>query len=59
MAAVSELIALSCSECGDRNYTTRKNRKGSAQKGTPDKLAKSKFCRRDRKHTLHKESKIK
>jgi large subunit ribosomal protein L33 len=49
-----ELIALTCSECHRRNYTTKKNRKT-----TTGKLEFNKFCKFDRKHTLHKESKIK
>jgi large subunit ribosomal protein L33 len=54
MAAVRELIALECSECKRRNYTTTKNRKTGQ-----DKLSIKKFCRWDRKHTVHKETKIK
>jgi large subunit ribosomal protein L33 len=49
-----ELIALQCSECDRRNYTTAKNRKN-----TQGKLELMKYCRWDRKHTLHKEAKIK
>jgi len=49
-----ELIALKCSECGRRNYTTKKNRKNMQ-----GKLELNKYCPFDRKHTLHKESKIK
>jgi large subunit ribosomal protein L33 len=49
-----ELIALQCSECDRRNYTTAKNRKN-----TQGKLEFMKYCRWDRKHTLHKETKIK
>jgi large subunit ribosomal protein L33 len=49
-----ELIALQCSECDRRNYTTAKNRKN-----TQGKLEFMKYCRWDRKHTLHKEAKIK
>jgi large subunit ribosomal protein L33 len=54
MAAVRELVALECSDCKRRNYTTTKNRK-TAQ----DKLQLKKYCRWDRKHTVHKETKIK
>jgi large subunit ribosomal protein L33 len=54
MAAVRELIALQCPECRDKNYTSDKNRKKNA-----DKLVLSKFCRRCRRHTDHKETKIK
>lgn len=49
-----ELIALQCSECKRRNYTTTKNRKNSQEK-----LELKKYCKWDKKHTLHKESKIK
>ena len=51
---VVELIALQCSECKRRNYTTSKNRRT-----TQEKLEFKKFCPFDRKHTVHKESKIK
>ena len=49
-----ELIALQCSECKRRNYTTSKNRKN-----IQGKLELMKYCSFDRKHTLHKETKIK
>ncbi len=49
-----ELIALQCTECKRRNYTTSKNRKN-----TQAKMEFSKYCKFDRKHTLHKETKIK
>lgn len=48
-----DIIALQCSVCKDRNYTTRVNKKKQA-----GKLERKKFCRRCRKHTLHKESKV-
>jgi len=49
-----DLIALQCSECNRRNYTTSKNRRN-----VQGKLELMKYCRWDRKHTLHKEAKIK
>jgi large subunit ribosomal protein L33 len=49
-----EIIALQCSECKRRNYTTTKNRKTSQEK-----LELMKYCKWDRKHTLHKEIKVK
>ncbi len=49
-----DLIALECTECKRRNYTTSKNKKR-----TPDKLKFMKYCPHDRKHTEHKETKIK
>jgi large subunit ribosomal protein L33 len=48
-----ELVALQCSECKRRNYTTRKNRRNQ------EKLELRKYCPFDRKHTVHKESKVK
>ncbi|WP_136193375.1 MULTISPECIES: 50S ribosomal protein L33 [Actinomyces] len=44
-------ITLACSECKERNYITKKNRRN-----TPDRLALSKYCRRCRKHTEHRET---
>jgi large subunit ribosomal protein L33 len=49
-----EIIALACSECKRRNYTTSKNRKTQQEK-----LELMKYCKWDRKHTLHKETKVK
>ena len=45
-------ITLVCTECKQRNYDTKKNKKND-----PDRLELKKFCRFCRKHTLHKESK--
>ncbi len=52
MAAVREIINLQCTDCKRRNYTTTKNRKTSTEK-----LELKKFCRFDRKHTVHREAK--
>ena len=49
-----EIIALQCTECKRRNYTTTKIRKTMQ-----DKLELMKYCKWDRKHTLHKETKVK
>ncbi|MCL2601021.1 MAG: 50S ribosomal protein L33 [Treponema sp.] len=49
-----ELIALQCSECKRRNYTTSKNRRN-----IQEKLEFRKYCPFDRRHTAHKETKIK
>lgn len=46
-------IGLKCSECGDINYTTTKNKKTH-----PEKVEFKKYCPRLRKHTIHKETKI-
>ena len=45
-------ITMVCSECKQRNYNTKKNKKND-----PDRLEMNKYCRFCRKHTLHKESK--
>lgn len=45
-------IRLKCSECGSINYTQRKN------KNKQEKLELKKFCPKERKYTLHKETKI-
>jgi len=45
-------VTLVCSECKQRNYDTKKNKKND-----PDRLEMNKYCRFCRKHTLHKESK--
>jgi len=47
-----EKITLACTEKGDRNYTTTKNKKTH-----PERLEMMKYCPRLRKHTLHKETK--
>ena len=47
-----EIITLQCTVCKDRNYSTTKNKKTTAER-----LEFSKFCRKCRKHTTHKEVK--
>jgi large subunit ribosomal protein L33 len=49
-----EKVALQCTVCHRKNYTTEKNRKNSQEK-----LEFNKYCPFDKKHTLHKEAKIK
>lgn len=49
-----EKIALQCTECKRKNYTTFRNKKN-----VQGKIELSKFCKWERKHTLHKETKIK
>jgi large subunit ribosomal protein L33 len=52
------IIHLECTTCrksevpGVSRYTTRKNKKT-----TPDRLEFNKYCRFERKHTLHREIK--
>ncbi len=47
-----DIIALACSECKRRNYSTTKNRKK-----TSERLTMKKFCPWCRAHTDHKETK--
>ncbi len=47
-----ELVKLVCTECGEENYHTTKNKRT-----TPDRLEFSKYCPRSRTHTLHREKK--
>ena len=44
-----EHVWLECKDCGDRNYRTEINVQG----GTP-KFELKKFCKRERKRTVHK-----
>ena len=48
-AAKREYVWLQCKECNSLNYRTSVNVMG----GTP-KLQLSKFCKKQRKHTVHK-----
>jgi large subunit ribosomal protein L33 len=55
MAKKSEtrvIISLACTECQERNYSSVKNKRNDAQR-----LELKKYCPRDRKHTLHRETK--
>ena len=45
-------ITLKCTECGEENYLTSKNKKKN-----PDRLEKQKYCPRCQKKTLHREKK--
>jgi large subunit ribosomal protein L33 len=47
-----EIVTLQCGDCKERNYSTTKNKKT-----TTGRLEISKFCKRCRKHTAHKEVK--
>jgi large subunit ribosomal protein L33 len=46
-------IRLKCSECGSINYTFKKSKIN-----TKEALELRKFCSKERKYTLHKETKI-
>ena len=49
-----EIIALQCTECKRKHYTTYKNRKNIT-----GKLEKNKYCPFCKKSILHKETKAK
>ncbi len=48
-----EYVWLECTECGDRNYRVQKETRGA------ERLERKKYCKRLRKHTIHKESRKK
>ncbi|MFA5478828.1 MAG: 50S ribosomal protein L33 [Candidatus Muiribacteriota bacterium] len=45
-------ITLECTECKNRNYTTKKNKKLHQER-----VEFKKYCPHDKKHTMHKETK--
>ena len=45
-------LTLKCTECGEENYLTSKNKKKH-----PDRLEQKKYCPRCKKVTLHREKK--
>ena len=45
-------ITLACTECKNRNYDTKKDKKLH-----PDRMETKKYCRFCKTHTLHKETK--
>ena len=50
-ADVRPKITMACTECKERNYITKKNRRNN-----PDRMELSKFCPRCGKHTAHRET---
>jgi large subunit ribosomal protein L33 len=44
-------ITLACTQCKERNYITKKNRRND-----PDRLELKKFCPRCKTHTPHRET---
>ena len=44
-------IVLACTECKQRTYNTRKNKRND-----PDRIEMRKYCRFCKKHTVHKET---
>jgi large subunit ribosomal protein L33 len=49
-----EKVALQCAKCNRKNYTTFRNKRNMQ-----GKLEVKKYCKWDREHTIHKETKIK
>lgn len=45
-------VTLACTECKQRNYVSKKNKKND-----PDRIEMKKYCRFCKKSTLHKETK--
>lgn len=45
-------ITLACTECGERNYISTKNKRNN-----PERLELKKYCPRDKKATVHRETK--
>ncbi|WP_239710341.1 MULTISPECIES: 50S ribosomal protein L33 [unclassified Mammaliicoccus] len=45
-------ITLACTECGDRNYISTKNKRTN-----PGRIEMKKYCPRLGRHTLHRETK--
>ncbi len=52
MASKRDQVILKCSECGEHNYITTRNKKTH-----PNKMEIKKYCSRCNKETLHKEGK--
>ncbi|ACV07111.1 50S ribosomal protein L33 [Kytococcus sedentarius] len=50
-ADVRPKITLACTDCKERNYITKKNRRNN-----PDRLELKKFCARCQSHTAHRET---
>ncbi len=45
-------VTLACTECKQRNYVSKKNKKND-----PDRIEMMKYCKFCKKSTLHKETK--
>ena len=45
-------VTLACTECGDRNYISTKNKRNN-----PERIEMKKYCARDNKQILHRETK--
>jgi large subunit ribosomal protein L33 len=45
-------ITLACTDCGERNYISKKNKRNN-----PERLEMKKYCSREKKMTVHRETK--
>lgn len=45
-------VTLACTECKQRNYTTKKNKSN-----TSERIELKKYCKFCKEHTLHRETK--
>lgn len=45
-------ITMECTECKERNYISKKNKRNN-----PDRVEFKKYCPRERRVTLHRETK--
>ena len=52
LTAVGNLASVKCTECGEENYISSKNKKNN-----PDRIEHKKYCPKCKKVTLHKEKK--
>ena len=52
MAREKRHIIMVCTDCGDENYLSTKNKRN-----TPERLEVKKYCPRENKVTLHREKK--
>ncbi len=48
-----EYVWLECTSCGERNYRVQKETRGS------ERLDRKKYCKRERQHVAHRESRKK
>ena len=50
-SSIRPKVTLACTQCKERNYITKKNRRN-----TPDRLELKKYCPRCKASTVHKET---
>jgi large subunit ribosomal protein L33 len=50
------IVTLACTQCKERNYTTEKSRRPKQGKAAVERLELKKYCKRERVHTLHRET---